>query len=53
MNSAWESLGLHNDEYALSKDTTVSVWIDFRKFYGEESLRKVCNGDFVIVNEKV
>ncbi|KAL5509507.1 hypothetical protein EMCRGX_G004896 [Ephydatia muelleri] len=48
----WESLGLHNDEYALSKDTTVSVWIDFRKLYGEESLREVCNGDFVIVNEK-
>ena len=42
---------MHHDEFALSKDTTVSVWIDFRKFYGEDSLREVCNGDFVIVNE--
>ena len=42
---------MHHDEFALSKDTTVSVWIDFRKFYGEDSLREVCNGDFVVVNE--
>ena len=42
---------MHHDEFALSKDTTVSVWIDFREFYGEDSLREVCNGDFVVVNE--
>ena len=35
----------------VNKDTTVSLWVDFEKFYVEEPPREVCNGDFVIVNE--
>jgi len=42
---------LQKDEFALSKDLTVSLWIDYRTYYGESSIREVSGGDFVIINE--
>ena len=36
------------EEYALSKDLDVALWIDFRAFHGKPELVNVI--DFVIVN---
>ena len=41
------SLNLKQEEYTLSKDIDVALWID----YGEAPLREMYGGDFVIVNE--
>ena len=42
---------MQEDEFALSKDLTVSLWIDYRSYFGESPIREVCGGDFVIINE--
>ena len=42
---------MQKDEFALSKDLTVSLWIDYRTYYGESPIREVYGGDFVIINE--
>ena len=39
------------DEFALSKDLTVSLWIDYRTYFGESPIREICGGDFVIIND--
>ena len=46
-----KTLHLQEDEFALSKDLTVSLWIDYRSYFGESPIREVCGGDFVIINE--
>ena len=46
-----KTLHLQEDEFALSKDLTVSFWIDYRSYFGESPIREVCGGDFVIINE--
>ena len=44
---------LQKDEFALSKDVTVSLWIyiDYRMYFGESPMREVCGGDFMIIND--
>jgi hypothetical protein len=44
-----ESLG--NEEYALSKDLDVAMWLDYRNFRRESPLVDI--GDFVIVNPDI
>jgi hypothetical protein len=39
------------DDYALSKDLDVALWLDFRKFHGKPEL--VDAVDFVIVNSRL
>ena len=47
-----KTLHLQKDEFALSKDLTVSLWIDYRMYFGESPIiREVCGGDFVIIND--
>eukprot|EP00731_Ephydatia_muelleri_P007410 Em0003g1658a len=46
-------LDLQQEEYALSKDIDVSLWIDFREFYGNFPLQDVLDGNFVAVNENL
>ena len=46
-----KTLHLQKDEFALSKDITVSLWIDYQTYFGESPIREVCGGDFVIINE--
>ncbi|KAL5508794.1 hypothetical protein EMCRGX_G004033 [Ephydatia muelleri] len=46
-------LDLQQKEYALSKDIDVSLWIDFREFYGYFPLQEVLGGKFVVVNENL
>ena len=46
-------LDLQQEEYALSKDIDVSLWIDFREFYGTFPLQEVLGGNFVVVNENL
>ena len=46
-------LDLQQEEYALSKDIDVSLWIDFREFYGNFPLQEVLGGNFVVVNENL
>ena len=49
-----KTLHLQKDEFALSKDLTVSLWIDYRTYYGGESpIREMYGGDFVIINEEL
>ena len=36
---------------ALSRDIDVSLWIDFREFYGNVPLQEVLGGSFVVFNE--
>ena len=43
-------LDLQQEEYAFSK---VSLWIDFREFYGNFPLQEVLGGNFVVVNENL
>ena len=43
-------MNLQNDEFALSKDLMVSLWTQYRSFTGNEPLREVNGGDFVIVD---
>ena len=37
----------------MSKDIDVSLWIDFREFYGELPLQEVLGGNLVVANENV
>ena len=46
-------LDLQQEEYALSKDIDVSLWINFCEFYGELPLQEVLGRNFVVVNENV
>ena len=47
-----KTLHLQKDEFALSKDLTVSLWIDYRMYFGESPIiREVCGGYFVIIND--
>eukprot|EP00731_Ephydatia_muelleri_P004288 Em0002g464a len=39
--------------YALSKDITVCLWLEYRSLNGSTPLRDVSGGDFVIVNEEL
>eukprot|EP00731_Ephydatia_muelleri_P011915 Em0006g809a len=47
------SLRLQEGEYALSKDITVCLWLEYRSLNGSTPLRDVSGGDFVIVNEEL
>ncbi|KAL5509176.1 hypothetical protein EMCRGX_G004493 [Ephydatia muelleri] len=47
------SLRLKEGEYALSKDITVCLWLEYRSLNGSTPLRDVSGGDFVIVNEEL
>eukprot|EP00731_Ephydatia_muelleri_P016252 Em0009g676a len=42
-------LEVQDGEYALSKDLAVSLWTEFREYYGYTSLREVFSGSFIIV----
>eukprot|EP00731_Ephydatia_muelleri_P032744 Em0024g288a len=44
-------LKVQDGEYALSKDLAVSLWTEFREYYGYTSLREVFSGSFIIVND--
>ena len=37
-------------EFALSKDLMVSLWTQYQAFTGNEPLREVYDGDFVMVD---
>ena len=43
---------MQEEEYALSKDIDVALWIDYHTFYGECPLKELLGGNFVIVNER-
>eukprot|EP00731_Ephydatia_muelleri_P008985 Em0004g1323a len=47
------SLRLKEGEYALSKDITVCLWLEYRSLNDSTPLRDVSGGDFVIVNEEL
>ncbi|KAL5503329.1 hypothetical protein EMCRGX_G010258 [Ephydatia muelleri] len=47
------SLRLKEGEYALNKDITVCLWLEYRSLNGRTPLRDVSGGDFVIVNEEL
>eukprot|EP00731_Ephydatia_muelleri_P039295 Em1348g1a len=47
------SLRLKEGEYALNKDITVCLWLEYRSLNGSTPLRDVSGGDFVIVNEEL
>ena len=49
--SHWKQLRLQEGECALSKDITVCLWVEYRKFNGNTALRDASGGDFVIINE--
>jgi len=38
-------------EFALSQDTTVSLWKEYRTWYGEIPLQETCGGSFVVIDE--
>ncbi|KAL5499489.1 hypothetical protein EMCRGX_G010916 [Ephydatia muelleri] len=42
---------MQEEEYALSKDIDVALWIDYRTFYGECPLKELLGGNSVIINE--
>ena len=44
-------MGLKEDEFALSKDTTVALWKDYMSFYGDVQQQEILGGDFVVVHE--
>ena len=46
-----QHLQLKEGEFTLSKDTTMSLWIEYRTWYGEGWLHEVFGGDFVVVND--
>ena len=47
------SLRLKEGEYALSKDITVCLWLEYRSSNGSSPLGNVSGGDFVIFNEEL
>ena len=40
-------------ELALSQDTTVSLWKEYRIWYGEIPLQETCGGSFVVIDENM
>ena len=38
---------------SCTQDIDVSLWIDFREFYGYFPLQEVLGGNFVVVNENL
>ena len=42
---------MQEEEYALSKDIDVALWIDYRTFYGKCPLKELLGGNLIIVNE--
>ena len=42
---------MQEEEYALSKDIDVALWIDYCTFYGECPLKELLGGNSVIINE--
>ena len=46
-----KSLHLQKDEFTMSKDLPVRLWMDYRTYYGASPLREVLEGDFVIFND--
>ena len=42
---------MQEEDYASSKDIDVTLWIDYRTFYGECPLKELLGGNCVIVNE--
>ena len=46
-------LNVQEGEYALSKDLAVSLWTEFRAYYGYTSLREVFCGSFIVVNDNL
>ena len=38
-------------EFALSQDTTVSLWKEYRIWCGEIPLQETCGGSFVVIDE--
>ena len=46
-----QDLKLKEGEFALSKDTTVSLWTEYRTWFGGIQLQEVSGGDFVIISD--
>ena len=46
-----QDLKLKEGEFTLSKDTTVSLWTEYRTWFGGIQLQEVFGGDFVIVSD--
>ena len=46
-----QDLKLKEGEFALSKDTTVSLSTEYRTWFGGIQLQEVSGGDFVIVSD--
>ena len=46
-----QDLKLKEGEFALSKDTTVSLWTEYRTWFSGIQLQEVFGGDFVIVSD--
>ena len=42
---------MQEEEYALSKDIDVALWIDYCTFYGKCPLKELLGGNLIIVNE--
>ena len=40
-----KNLHLQNDEFAMSKDRTVRLWMDYRTYFGESPLSEVLRGN--------
>lgn len=45
------ALNLHGDEFALSRNLMVDLWMECRAQSGEVPLREVRGGDFIICND--
>ena len=45
-----QDLKLKKGEFTLSKDTTVSLWTEYRTWFGGIQLQEVSGGVFVIVS---
>ena len=46
-----QDLKLKEGEFTISKDTTVSLWTEYRTWFGGIQLQEVSGGDFVIVSD--
>ena len=44
-------LKLKEGEFALSKDTKVSLWTEYRTWFSGIQLQEVSGGDFVIISD--
>ena len=45
------ALNLNGDEFALSQNLMVDLWMECQAQTGEVPLREVCGGDFIICND--